>query len=306
MSLKNLKRNKTPSISDLVQRADDADKSARPAKDDRFWTPTRDKAGNGYAVIRFLPAPDGDAPWERYWDHGFQGPTGQWYIEKSLTSIGKPDPVSELNVKLYNSGRDEDKKTVSQQKRKLHYVSNILVISDPAAPENDGKVFLFRYGKKIHDMILRSMKPEFPDETPVNPFDPWEGADFVMKIRMQDKFPNYDASSFKSPSELDEATLNYVDGALISLKEFIDPAGYKSYEELKARLDLVLGGSGTRPSEMSQMANEPERAAKAPAREKKASPMPTAEETGLSGGETVSDAEDDDIMAQLARLAEED
>ena len=159
-----------------------------------MWKPTVDKAGNGYAVIRFLPGKDDNLPFVRYWDHGFKGPTGQWYIENSLTTIGQKDPVSEYNSKLWNSGVESDKEIARKQKRKLQYFSNILVVSDPKHPENEGRVFLFRYGKKIFDKMMEAMQPAFEDETPINPFDFWEGADFKLKIRNVEGYRNYDKS----------------------------------------------------------------------------------------------------------------
>lgn len=170
--------------------------------DERFWKPTVDKSQNGSAIIRFLPAPaNEDVPFVRYWDHGFQGPGG-WYIEKSLTTIGQDDPVSEYNSKLWNSGRDEDKETARKQKRRLHYISNVLVIKDPGNPDNEGKVFLYEYGKKIFDMINSSMHPEFEDEEAVNPFDLWEGSNFRLRIRQVEGYRNYDKSSFDEPTAL--------------------------------------------------------------------------------------------------------
>ena len=186
MSYTNMKSNSSDAISKLLAAAEKAGGGTEKKSygDDREWKPTVDKTGNGYAVIRFLPASVGqDLPWVRYWDHGFKGPTGRWFIEKSLTSIGQTDPVSEMNSQLWNSGRDEDKETARSRKRRLHYVSNIYVVSDPSNPENEGKVFLYQYGKKIFDKIMDVMQPQFEDETPVNPFDFWGGADFKLKIR---------------------------------------------------------------------------------------------------------------------------
>ena len=180
MSFANLKRNRG-SIDKLVAAAEATSSGGgnKSFKDERMWKPTQDKAGNGYAVIRFLPAPEGqDVPWVQYWDHGFKGPQGQWYIEKSLTTIGTKDPVSELNSRLWNSGIEDDKETARRQKRRLHYVSNILVVNDPSNPINNGKVFYYEYGKKIFDKILNAMQPEFDDEDPINPFDFWQGANF--------------------------------------------------------------------------------------------------------------------------------
>ena len=178
MSFENLKRNRDQ-ISKLVQAAEAAGGSAPAEKknygDDRIWKPTVDKAGNGYAVLRFLPATEGvELPWVRYWDHGFKGPTGQWYIENSLTSIGQADPVGELNSRLWNSGIEADKETARRQKRRLHYVANVLVVSDPGNPSNEGKVMLYKFGKKIFEKIMDAMQPDFADEKPVNPFDMWE------------------------------------------------------------------------------------------------------------------------------------
>lgn len=251
MSFSNLKRNRN-SISDLVSAATagDAPTEKKSYVDERQWKPTVDKAGNGYAVLRFLPAPEGnELPWVRYWDHGFKGPTGQWYIEKSLTSIGQQDPVGELNSRLWNSGNEADKETARSQKRRLHYVANVLVESDPANPQNEGKVFLYTFGKKIFDKIMDVMQPQFQDEDPVNPFDFWEGASFKLKIRNVEGYRNYDKSEFASPAPLlngDDSELEQIYDQLFDLNEFTDPAQYKTYDELKARLALVLGEAAPR------------------------------------------------------------
>jgi hypothetical protein len=251
MSFSNLKRNRN-SISDLVSAATagDAPTEKKSYVDERQWKPTVDKAGNGYAVLRFLPAPEGnELPWVRYWDHGFKGPTGQWYIEKSLTSIGQQDPVGELNSRLWNSGNEADKETARSQKRRLHYVANVLVESDPANPQNEGKVFLYTFGKKIFDKIMDVMQPQFQDEDPVNPFDFWEGASFKLKIRNVEGYRNYDKSEFASPAPLlngDDSELEQVYDQLFDLNEFTDPEQYKTYDELKARLALVLGEAAPR------------------------------------------------------------
>ena len=217
--------------------------------DERLWKPELDKSGNGYAVIRFLPSPDGeDMPWAKIWSHSFKGPGGQWYIENSLTTIGKDDPVSELNRELWNSGRDADKATARTQKRKLSYYSNIYVVSDPVHPENEGKVFLYKYGKKIFDKLVEAMQPAFADETPLDPFNLWEGADFKLKIRKVDGYWNYDKSEFAAPATLggfDDATLEETWKKSYSLNEFEAAKNFKTYEALQARLNLVLG---TRPA----------------------------------------------------------
>lgn len=245
MSFASLKKNRAAAIDKLKSAAEKVGGGEQKSYgDDRLWKPTVDKSGNGYAVIRFLPAPEGeDLPWARYWDHGFKGPTGRWYIEKSLTSIGQSDPVSEINTVLWNSGREEDKQIARDRKRRLHYVSNIYVVSDPGNPANEGKVFLFQFGKKIFDKINDVMTPQFEDEEPVNPFDFWEGANFKLKIRNVEGYRNYDKSEFESPKPLsnDDEELEAIYNKLYSLKEFTDPSSYKSYAELKAKLNQVLG-----------------------------------------------------------------
>ena len=212
-------------------------------------------------VIRFLPAKEGeDLPWVRYWDHGFKGPNGQWYIEKSLTSVNQPDPVSESNTVLWNTGRDEDKALARERKRRLHYVSNILVINDPENPQNNGQVKLYQFGKRIFDKIMDAMQPQYADESPVNPYDFWEGADFKIKIRKVDGWVNYDKSEFSAPAALydgDEAQLQDVYGKLYSLGEFTDPKQYKSYDELKAKLNRVLGVDAGITADMATMTSAP-------------------------------------------------
>ena len=215
------------------------------SQDERFWKLSVDKAQNGHAVIRFLPASKNeDVPWVRNWSHGFQGPGG-WYIENSLTTIGQKDPVSEYNSKLWNSGVESDKEVARKQKRKLQYYANIFVVSDPANPENEGKVFLFKFGKKIFDMINDKMTPEFEDETPVNPFDLWEGCNFRLRARQVAGFRNYDKSEFDSSSPLkdDDAELERIWNTQYSLAELVAADQFKSYDELKARFEKVIGES---------------------------------------------------------------
>ena len=230
-------------------------------KDERLWKPVLDKTGNGYAVIRFLPAVEGeDMPWAKVWNHAFQGPTGQWYIENSLTTLGQKDPVSELNTSHWNSGVESDKEIARRQKRKLQYFSNIYVVSDSTNPENEGNVFLFRYGKKIFDKIMEAMQPAFEDETPINPFDFWKGANFKLKIRKVDGFWNYDKSEFEAPSELsdgDDQTLETIWNEQYSLKEFTASTNFKSYDELKTRLNTVLAGTTRVGNATTLMEDEP-------------------------------------------------
>tara|TARA_B100000780_G_scaffold223589_1_gene162733 strand:+ start:6452 stop:7339 length:888 start_codon:yes stop_codon:yes gene_type:complete len=260
MSLDALKRsNSLDKLLGEVQKQN-APQEKKSYKDDRLWKPELDKSGNGYAVIRFLPAVEGeDMPWAKVWNHAFQGPTGQWYIENSLTTVGQKDPVSEMNSQYWNTGIESDKEIARKQKRKLQYFSNIYVVSDSKHPENEGKVFLFRYGKKIFDKIMASMQPEFEDETPVNPFDFWEGANFKLKIRKVAGFWNYDSSEFEKPSALfdNDAQIEGIWGQQYALAEHTAPTNFKSYEELKTRLDAVLSGSVTVGNVAEKMSDEP-------------------------------------------------
>ena len=295
MSFANLKSSRGSSIDQLVKAAEavSTKTETKSYADDRFWKPTQDKAGNGYAVIRFLPAKEGeDLPWVRYWDHGFKGPTGLWYIENSLTSIGQADPVSESNGLLWNSGREEDKQTARDRKRRLHYVSNIMVVSDSANPDAEGKVFLYKFGKKIFDKIMDQMQPQFADEEPVNPFDFWEGADFKIKIRKVEGWTNYDKSEFAAPAAVaggDEEALEGIYNKLYSLSEFTNPEHYKTYAELKAKLNRVLGVDAG-----ATMAPEDMQYAPAPS-EKVAEPEPVA----------TAEGSEDDTLSYFAKLAQD-
>ena len=220
--------------------------------DDRFWRPELDKSGNGMAIVRFLPAPEGeDLPWARSWNHGFQGPGG-WYIENSLTTLGQKDPVSEHNSQLWNSGIEANKEIARKQKRRLTYVSNVYVLKDPANPQNENQVRLYKYGKKIWDKLNDKMNPEFEDETPVNPFDLWEGANFKLKIRKIDGFSNYDKSEFATPTILfdKDEEMETLWKTQHSLSEFTDLKNFKTYEELKEKLERVLGLTTTTPDDL--------------------------------------------------------
>ena len=263
--------------------------------DERIWKPVMDKSGNGFAVIRFLPAPKGeDLPWAKVWNHAFQGPTGQWYIENSLTTLGQNDPVSEMNSAYWNSGVESDKEIARRQKRKLQYFANILVIKDGANPQNEGKVFLYRFGKKIFDKCMEAMQPAFEDETPVNPFDFWEGADFKLKIRKVDGYWNYDKSEFDKPSPLfdDDEKLEEVWKKQYSLAEFTAPSNFKSYDELKTRLDTVLAGTTKTGNVVNLMEDEPVETVTVDSKEESA---PTVE---------VTSDEEDDTLSYFEKLAD--
>lgn len=226
---------------------DNAPQEKKSYVDERLWKPTMDKTGNGYAVIRFLPSVDGeDMPWVKVWNHAFQGPTGQWYIENSLTTIGQKDPVSEMNTAYWNSGVESDKEIARKQKRKLQYFSNIYVIEDPSNPENEGKVFLYRFGKKIFDKILETMQPAFQDETAINPFDFWEGANFKLKLRKVDGYWNYDKSEFETVSKIKENDddIEKLWKQQRPLKEFSASSNFKSYDDLKAKFEKTVYGTG--------------------------------------------------------------
>ncbi len=267
--------------------------------DERFWKPEVDASGNGYAVIRFLPAPEGETvPWAKVYSHAFQGPGG-WYIENSLTTLGESDPVGEINRKLWNDGTEEGKEIARRQKRRLSYYSNILVVKDPKNPSNEGKVFLYKYGKKIHDKILAAMKPEFQDETPVNVFDLWEGANFKLKIKKVAGFWNYDSSEFDSVAAIssDDNELEALYNKEHSLESFTSKSEFKSYDDLQRRLNLVLGTPAPRVTTVDDEEYEPVAAPTSSFREKVAAkPSPVKEE---------SIVEDDDALSYFRQLAEE-
>ena len=298
-----LKKNRSKSLDKLnAQLEKITTKSYSDPNEGKFWKPTRDKAGNGFAVIRFLPAPQGEEmPFVRVWDHGFQGPTGLWYIENSLTTLGQDDPVSEYNSKLWNSGVEADKDQARKQKRRLKYTSNIYVVKDPSNPENEGKVFLYAFGKKIFDKLNDLMNPTFEDEEPVNPFDLWEGANFRLKIRQFEGYPNYDKSEFDAPSALfeDDEQLETVWNSQHSLQDIVDPKNFKSYAELKTKLYRVLDLSSDEPVAQSTFEEDTSdddltfdaQTAQAP------EPTPTAEPN------VQADDDDDDlsIFKELAR-----
>lgn len=271
--------------------------------DDRYWQPEVDKAGNGYAVIRFLAPPKGEElPWVRIWNHGFQGPGGKWYIENSLTTLGKADPVSEYNTELWNSGSEANKEIARKQKRKLSYITNILVVKDPAHPENEGKVFLYKFGKKIFDKIKDIAEPQFEDEKPVNPFDFWEGANFKLKIRNVEGYRNYDKSEFDSISAIseDDDEIEKIWNKQHSLVQFLEEKHFKSYDELKKKFEMVMGLNGAST------------AAVKPAADVDLDDVPTARVTQKAEkapvkvpAKEVDFDDDEDSLSYFAKLAED-
>ena len=259
-------------------------------QDERFWKPELDKSGNGYAIIRFLPQPEGESlPWARVWSHAFSGPGG-WYIENSLTTIGAKDPVSEYNTELWNSGNDADKETARKQKRVLKYFANIYVVSDPKHPEHEGKVMLFRFGKKIFDKLTEAMNPAFDDEEALNPFDMWKGADFKLKIRKVDGYWNYDKSEFASPKQLleDEDQLEAIYKKQYSLEAFTVADQFKTYDELKEKLHKTLTGSGVGSKNVTDFA------------------APTPKKSTVTEVAKQTDGTDDDTLSYFSKLAEDD
>ena len=303
MSLSDLK--KSNSNFDFLQK--ELEKIANPEKkktsyqeDTRYWRAAVDKAGNGYAVVRFLPAIEGEElPWVRVFSHGFQGPSGRWYIENSLTTLGKSDPVSDANNELWNSGSEANKELARKRKRRLNYISNILVVKDPANPENEGKTFLFKYGKKIFDKINDVMFPAFADEQAINPFDFWKGANFKLKIRKVEGFTNYDKSEFEGITELfegDDDKIEAVWKAEHALQQFVDPSNFKPYEELKKKFDEIIGNTSGAVSNVTETV------------------LDHAEKFGPAGGaddipieQPVStDEKSDDAMSYFKKLAEQD
>jgi len=259
--------------------------------DDRFWKPDLDKSGNGYAVVRFLPQPSGeDLPWCKIWSHAFNGPGG-WYIENSLTTLLKKDPVSEYNTELWNSGVEANKDIARKQKRILKYYSNVLIVSDPKHPENEGKIFLFRYGKKIHDKLAEVINPQFEDEVAYDPFDFWKGANFKLKVRKVDGFWNYDKSEFETPSEVydgDEVKLEEMYGKVYSLTQFLKEDNFKSYDDLKSKLNRTLTGSGVQGTV------------------EKFTPTPKADKAEAPTTPASSDEGEEDTLSYFAKLADDE
>lgn len=313
MDINTLRKLRTSSFSKISQ---EFEKTANPQsdsksyQDDRFWKPEPDKAGNATAVIRFLPTCEGDElPWVKIFTHGFQGPTGKWYIENSLTTIGENDPVGELNARLWNSGVEADKETARKQKRKLSYVANVLIVSDPKHPENEGQVKLFKFGKKIFDKIMDKARPTFEDEDPVNVFDLWEGANFKLRMRKVEGYPNYDQSVFESQSPVadgDEEILKVVN-AQYSLREFLDRKNFKSYEELARKLNMVLSGSASTASTAAADSSEDsdEDVQESAPHAKTVKQTKVAVKIGKAPAPSTSDDDDDDAMSFFKQLAQE-
>src|SRR5210317_799971 len=270
-------------------------------QDDRLWKPELDKTGNGYAVIRFLPASNGEEmPWQRVWTHAFQD-KGGWFIENSLTTLNQKDPVSEENSRLWNTGLDSDKEIARKRKRKLSYYANIYVVSDPKRPQNEGNVFLYKFGKKIFDKITEAMQPAFEDETPINPFDFWKGANFKLKLRKVDGYWNYDKSEFESLSQIKESDdqIKAIWERQHSLKQFVDPSNFKTYDELKEKLNRVITGSQSTVT--ADQVDLPPTAAKSVKSEDV-----SAMSTTMNLPDSELDNDDDDTLSYFSKLADED
>jgi len=297
MSFANLKqsRGNFDKLTKELEKVTSPTTNQNSSSDDRFWKPELDKTGNGYAVIRFLPAVEGEElPWARVWSHAFQGPGG-WYIENSLTTLGQKDPVSEENSKLWNTGSEADKEIARKRKRKLSYFTNIVVVSDPAHPENEGRTFLYKFGKKIFDKITEAMKPEFADEKAINPFDFWEGANFKLKIRKVDGYWNYDKSEFEGPSKVKDSDeqIEELWKKQLPLKEFSATTNFKSYDDLKAKFEKVVYGTG-KTTTADEIDIPPVSAVEVPVSEPKVSEPPQSN--------TSPSNDEDDTMNYFSKL----
>ena len=297
-ALRKMRNSDFGAISSAFEKVANPQSEQKSFTDDRFWRLEGDKAGNGTATLRFLPRVEGDElPWVRIFSHGFQGPTGKWYIENSLTTLGENDPVGELNTQLWNSGSEANKEIARKQKRRLSFTANVLVVSDPKHPENEGKVFLWKFGKKIFDKIMDKARPTFEDEKPVNVFDFWEGANFKLRMRKKDGYANYDESAFMEPAAIgsDDEIVKYA-SAQHKLSEFTDRKNFKSYDELKKKLNEVLSGDSFASKSAAQIAEDEDRpVAQAPKIASKPAPAPKAMEE-----------DDDDVMSYFEKIAKED
>ena len=289
------KQSKLGSLTEKLIKQVDKLNDTGSKNDDRFWKPSMGKGDTGSAVIRFLPAPEGcDLPWAQVWSHAFQG-TGGWLIDNCLTTLGKQCPVCEANRELWNTGNKDNQNIVRDRKRKLSYYSNIYVVKDPANPENEGKVFLYKFGKKIFDKITAAMKPEFDDEQPINPFDFWKGANFKLKLVKKDGYWNYDKSEFAEPSALldDDDELETIYKSLNNLNDFIDPDQFKSYEDLKKRLGYVLGLKGTPKQQDPETIGEEEETT-----------VDFSSKTSSSVSSSSDGEDEEDPMSYFSKLAE--
>ena len=300
----------------LVKQVEKMNEKGGGKDDDRFWKPVMDKSGVGSAVIRFLTAPEGsELPWAQVWSHAFQGPGG-WLIDNCLTTLGQQCPVCEKNRVLWNSGSDADKEEARKQKRKLSYYANIYVVKDPANPQNEGRVFLYKIGKKIFDKIMTAMQPEFDDDEPINPFDFWQGANFKLKLKKVAGYWNYDSSEFANPSALldgDDDALEALYKNLHDLQAFVDPKEFKSYEDLKKRLDYTLGLRGTPKMQDQETVEEEaqwERERKGDFSETASysapAPSPTADFNApdITPSSSSADDDEDDALSYFQKLAE--
>ena len=299
------KQSKLGSLTDKLVKEVEKMNNSGNSSDDRLWKLDVDKSGNGYAVIRFLPAPDGeDLPFVKVYSHAFQGPGG-WLIDNCLTTLNQKCPVCEHNSGLWNSGIDSNKEVARKQKRKLTYMSNIYVVKDPTNPENEGKVFLFKNGKKIFDKLTEAMQPEFEDETPIDPFDFWKGANFKLKAKNVAGYRNYDSSEFASQSALldDDDAMEAIWKKQYSLQEFMSPAEYKSYEDLKKRLDYTLGLKGSSKAQDAEVEDEDGYRGTAPSLDEDLRTQ--LNNLTPTKSSSYSEDEDDDTLSYFARLAEE-
>lgn len=304
-ALRNMRNSDFGKISQEFEKIANPSTEKKSYVDDRFWKLEGDKAGNGTATIRFLPNSNpNELPWVKIFSHGFQGPTGKWYIENSLTTIGEADPVSELNSRLWNSGVEANKQIAQKQKRKLSYIANILIVSDPKHPENEGKVFLFKFGKKIFDKIMDKARPTFEDEKPVNVFSLWEGANFKLRMRKKDGYANYDESVFSDPSPVsdDEQELLRIVNAQYNLAEFMEAKNFKSYDELKRKLDDVLSGDSFAGKSAASMAEDEDEMPTRSAPEPRSVPAPVPK---TSKAPSV-DEDDDDVMSYFEKMARDE
>jgi len=299
-SLRKMRNSDFGAISNAFEKVANPQTETKSYADDRFWKLEGDKAGNGTATLRFLPRVEGDElPWVRLFSHGFQGPTGKWYIENSLTTLGENDPVGELNTKLWNSGSEANKEIARKQKRRLSFIANVLVVSDPKHPENEGKVVLFKFGKKIFDKIMDKAKPTYEDEQPVNVFDFDTGANFKLRMRKKDGYTNYDESTFQDPASIgSDEEIARVLGARYKLSEFLDRKNFKSYDELKKKLEEVLSGDAFSSKSAAEIAEEEDRPVAA-APQIKSVPAPKSKEVSLD------EENDEDVMSYFKKIAQE-